>query len=85
MDKVVRIVLGIFQFFQNDQLLLFDFLFREQRKLNQIGKNVDGKLGELIQHARVVTRMFLGGKSVQIAADRFRLRAICCVERCPSP
>ena len=73
-EEFVRYGLGIVflhaNFFEDDVALFGDVFLGKERAQDQVGENVERQRQVLIKHLRTEADHLLGGKGVQVAADR---------------
>ncbi len=69
-DEIVRRVLHHLDLFEDDFLLALDVLGVERRIPDDIGEDVERQRQVLVEHLDVIAGVFLGGKRVELPADR---------------
>ena len=72
-DQIVGGVLDHLDLFEDDLLLFLDVVLGHQRVADQVGENFDRERQVLIEHLEVIAGVFLGGKGIDLPADRIHL------------
>ena len=72
-DQIVGGVLDHLDLFENDFFLFLDVVLGHQRIADQVGENFDRERQVLIEHLEVIAGVFLGGKGIDLPADRIHL------------
>ena len=68
--QIVGGVLHHLDLFEDDALLALDVGGCQRRTHDHVGQQIDGQRQVLVEHLDVVAGVFLGGKRVELTADR---------------
>ena len=72
-DDIVRRVVGLAYFLKDDRPLTRQLPLVEQRMLQQIGDDIDGKRDIFLQNAGIIGGVFASGIGIHLTADRLDL------------
>ena len=72
-DELIRAVARSRDLLQDHFALALQLVFRVERRLQDVGKNIEREANILFQHAGIVGRGFEAGRRIEFAADRLDL------------
>ncbi len=71
MDKVVRTVLDVANFLQDDEFFLFEVLRIEARIADKVGEHIDSLFEMFVQHTSVKAGMLLAREGIEVPTEGF--------------